>query len=183
MNVVCTCTTLFVVLFLLVALHGQSKTTTTKQCKCNGCHHFFTNNMHPFFNSWCTQQQLGRSTCFLWFGVIFKRPRAAVILQEIDLNLCGYGRIPTSTIRLVLMFLTAYPRLLCLHFHLPSIFCTAPPHFHPSNHILVSLLCAFKEGGGAAIVIRPLITENNSQKSQPTLLDLTATLLDLYAVM
>lgn len=36
--------------------------------------------------------------------------------------------------------------------------------------------------GGVAIVIRPLIIENNSQKNQPTLLNVTAPILDLYAV-
>lgn len=86
----------------------------------------------------------------------------------------------------MLLVLSATPRLLSLCFsifHLPLFSALLLfPHFQPSNHILVSLLCAFEEEGGAAIVIRPLIIENNSrEKNQPTLLNLTATILDLYA--
>lgn len=70
-----------------------------------------------------------------------------------------------------------------LHRLSASVFATGPllSHLPPSNLILVSLLCAFEEEGGAATVIRPLIIENNSQKNQPTLLILTASILDLYA--
>lgn len=86
----------------------------------------------------------------------------------------------------MLLVLPANPCLLFMWFCLlsPSIFYAAPlhSHFHPSYHILVSLLCAFEEEGRSPIVIKPLIIENNSQKNQPTLLNLTATILDLYAV-
>lgn len=49
-----------------------------------------------------------------------------------------------------------------------------------SLQILVSL--PFEREGGATPVITPLIIPNNLQKNQPSLLDLTATILDLYAV-
>lgn len=78
-------------------------------------------------------------------------------------------------ISFMLLVLSATPHLLFLLFHLlsPSNFYTAPlsSHFHPSNQILVSLLCAFEEEGGAAIVIRPLIIENNSRKKSANLVE------------
>lgn len=81
---------------------------------------------------------------------------------------------PTSVIKLFIVVSVS----VSVHPGLCLLFCCCSSSF--SLLILVSL--PFEREGGATPVITPLIIPNNLQKNQPSLLDLTATILDLYAV-
>lgn len=129
---------------------------------------FFPYTVHSCFVSLCRVKKLASHL----FAIEVERPQSCCKKRHQSAYLWKDSHIHCE-IGFMLLVLSATPRLLSLCF---SIFCLPLfsvlllfPHFQPSNHILVSLLCAFEEEGGAAIVIRPLIIENNSRKkiSQP----------------
>lgn len=120
------------------------------------------------------------------FGLKIKRQRSCCIqFEKTSISLNKDSHIHCNPHHFCVVSFVSHSPSPVFPFHLvpPSIFYTIPlsSHFYCSNRILVSLLCAFEEEGGPAIVIRPLIIVNNSQKNQPTLLNLTTATLALYA--